>query len=224
MEFPKAGKFAFTVKSTTARPPKTSEPELTVIAGVKGKFKINEAASKLLGAKPGDYFVFINNEESIIALQEAYAAGVEEAVAEVDAQGGLDALTIQWAVAKGWPKVDMNGIVQMTKKPLTNVEAEKLVKEGVVDEDGKPIAPDMPDYKGSRLASKMKEVKSGMILEGTDATNCPLLRANVSDTEHAVYAISTEAIPFEFENGSEVVNADVYLINFKGTEDKIERN
>lgn len=224
MEFPKVGKFAFSVVSTTSRPPKTNDPELTIISGVKGKFKLNEAASKLLGLKPGDYLVFVNNEDAINATKEAYAAGVEEVVAEVDAQGGIDALKAQWAIAKGWAQLDINGVPQMTKKPLTNAEAEKLVKEGKVDEDGKAVAPLIPDYKGSRLASKMKEVKTGMILEGTDANNCPLLRENVSEDKHAVYAVSTEAIPFEFPNGNETVATDVYLIDYKGEEDKIERD
>ena len=224
MEFPKmSSKFAFTVRSTSARPPKTNEPELTVIAGVKGKLKLNEAASKLLGLKPGDYLTFINNEEQIIQMKEAYTDGVEEVVAEIDEMGGVDALTIQWGIAKGWAKVDMNGVTQMSKKPLTKGETKKLIAAGEVDEDGRAIAPEIPDYKGCRLASKMKEVRSGMILEGTDATNAPLLRADLDDDKHGVYALSTEAMPVEFPNGNETVVADVYLINFKGTEDKIER-
>jgi hypothetical protein len=224
MEFPKVGtKFAFTVKSTTARPPRTSEPELTVISGVKGKFKLNEAASKLLGLKPYDYLAFINNEDQLTEIREAYAAGVEEVVEEVDAEGGLDALKIQWAIAKGWAKLDANGVPQTTKKPLTNAEVAKLVAEGQVDENGKAIAPTISDYKGSRLASKMKEVKTGMILEGTDATNCPLLREGVSEDKHGVYAVNTEYATYDFENGNSTVSVDVYLISFKGEEDKIER-
>ena len=224
MEFPQSSKFAFTVKSSTARPPKTTEPELTAIAGIKGKFKINEAASKLMGLKPHDYLAFISNEDQIIEIKEQYADGVEKVVAWVDEQGGLDKLEIQWAVAKGWELLDANDQPLTTKKPLTKAEAEALVAAGEVDEDGKAIAPDIAAKKGSRLSSKMKEVKTGMILEGTDSTNCPLLRKGHDEDKHVVYSVSPDAMRVEFPNGTGVVEADVYLINFNREEDKIERN
>lgn len=223
MDFPKS-KFSFTVKSTSARPPKTTEPELTIIAGVKGKFKANEALSKLMGAKPGDYFTFINTEDQVAQMKEAYAAGDAEVVAEVDEMGGVDALVVQWGVAKGWELCDVNGIPLTIKKPLTNKEAALLVKEGQVDEEGKAIAPDVPAHKGSRLSTKMKEVKMGMILEGTDSTNAPALRDAYPDDKHVVYSVNSEAIPAQFDGGDgNMIDVPVYLIAYAREEDKIER-
>jgi hypothetical protein len=224
MEFPQSSKFAFTVKSTTARPPKTSEPELTAIAGIPGKYKINEAASKLLGLKPQDYLVFVNNEDQIEALKEAYADGDAEAVAYVDEAGGVDALELQWGICKGWPMLDANDNPLTAKKPLTNAEKKRLVEAGQVDEEGKPIAPEIPAIKGSRLSTKMKEVKVGMILEGTDSTNAPKLRESYDDDKHVVYAVNQEAVQGQFPNGTGAVDVDIYLIKFDRTEDKIERN
>ena len=220
MEFP--SKFSFTVKSTTARPPKTTEPELTAVAGIKGKVKLNEAASKLLGLKPGDYLAFHSNEEQIEEIKAQYAEG--EVIDWVEEEGGVDALKTQWGISKGWELIDVNGIPIMTKKPLTLKEEKKLKAEGQVDENGKAIAPDIPSHKGSRLSSKMKELKSGMILECTDSTNAPALRSGYADNMHVVYSISEEPVEAEFENGSETVAVDIYLINFVREDAKIERS
>ena len=220
MEFP--SKFSFTVKSTTARPPKTTEPELTAVAGIRGKTKLNEAASKLLGLKPGDYLTFHSNEEQIDSIKEAYAAG--EVIDWVEDAGGVDALKIQWGISKGWELMDMNGLPIITKKPLTLKEEKKLRAAGQVDENGKVIAPDMPARRGSRLSSKMKELKSGMILECTDSTNAPALRAGYSDDMHVVYSINETPVAAEFENGSETVNVDIYLINFVREDVKVEKS
>lgn len=229
MEFPQSSKFAFTVKSTTARPPKTTEPELTVIAGIKGKFKANEALSKLMGLKPHDYLAFISNEEQVIAVKEAYADAEnenhDEAVAFVEEVGGIDNLTVQWGIAKGWALLDANDNPLTTKKPLTKPEEKKLRDAGEVDEEtGKVIAPDIAAMKGSRLSSKMKEMKTGMILEGTDSTNCPELRKGVSEDKHAVYAVNPTPVKASFPNGTGAVDVDVYLIKADREEDKIERN
>ena len=224
MEFPQASKFAFVVKSTNARPPKTTEPELTIVASIRGKYKINEAASKLLGLKPGDYLTFINNEAQIEEIRQAYANGDEATVEAVDAEGGLDKLQVQWAIAKGWELLGADDQPIMTKKPLTKAESKALKEAGEVDEDGKVIAPSIPDHKGSRLSSKMKEVKIGMILEGTDSNNAPLLREGHPDDKHVVYSVSKEPLAFEFPNGTGSVEATVYLLEYNREEDKIEKN
>jgi len=223
MEFPKS-KFAFSVKSTSARPPRTTEPELTIIAGVKGKLKLNEAASKLLGLKPYDYIVFVSTEDQVEALKERYANNDSEAIDIVNELGGLDALTVDWAITKGWEMLDANGQPLTAKKPLTNAEIKQYIQDGIVDENGKAVAPDMPAVKGSRLSSKMKEIKSGMILEATDSTNCPLLRANHPDDMHVVYAISKEGSSVTFENGNTTVDTIVYPIVFAREDKKIEKN
>ena len=222
MEFPKS-KFAFNVASTTARPPKTNEPEIHMVAAIKGKVKMNEAGSKVLGLRPADYLVFINNRDAIDALVEKAKAGDEAAIAEVEAAGGVDNLELTWAVCKGWIMKDSAGNELTTKKPLTKKEAAKLEAEGQVDENGKVIAPDMPLYKGSRLSTKMKDNKIGMILECTDSNNAPLLRDGYDDDKHVVYSISAEAMPFEFPNGDGTVAVDLHLIEYKGLEDKVER-
>jgi hypothetical protein len=224
MEFPQASKFAFNVRSTTQRAPKTSEPELQVIAGLKGKFRLNEAATKLLNLKPTDYLAFISNEEQIDEIRTEYAANNAEVVAWVDEQGGLDALKVQWGIAKGWKLIDAAGNELTTKKPLTKKEEEKLRKEGKVDDNDKVIAPEIPAYKGSRLASKMKEVRTGMILEGTDSNNAPELRKGYNEDMHVVYSVKAEPIPATFPNGSETVDVSVFLIEFNREEEKIERN
>lgn len=224
MQFPNASKFAFSVKSTTARPPKTLEPEIAIVAGAKGKFKLNEAASKLLGLKPADYLVFINNEDQLDAIKAAYAEGDAEAVAWVEEQGGIENLKVQWAIAQGWPMLDINGNAVTTKKPLTNAEAAKLIEEGQVDENGKPIAPEIPAFKGSRLNSKMTDVKVGVILEGTDSNNTPVLRQGHPDDKHVVFSISKEPIATEFPNGNTSVDVNLFLIEFVRLDEKVEKN
>lgn len=225
MEFPKNSKYAFSVKSTSARPPKTDEPELHLIAGIKGKFKINEATSKLMGLKPYNYLAFVSNEDQIEEVKQAFADGDEETVAWVNEQeGGIDGLVPMWAIAKGWDLIDANGVPQTAKKPLTKAEAAKLVEAGEIDEDGKAIAPTIPARKGSRLASKMKEVKVGMILEGTDSTCAPALRKGHEDDKHVVFSVTKEAIAAEFPNGDTTVDVEVYPITFARTEQKIEKN
>lgn len=227
MKFAQSSKFAFNVKSTTLRPPKTSEPELTAIAGIKGKFKINEAASKAMGLKPYDYLAFVSNEDQIDLIKEAFAdtnhESHEDAVEFVNEVGGVENLSIQWGIAKGWPLLDANDNPLTTKKPLTKPEEKKLREAGQVDEDGKVIAPEIAAMKGSRLASKMKELKTGMILEGTDSTNCPLLRKVVAEDKHAVYSMNPSPVKVTFPNGSGSVDVDVFLITFDREDDKIER-
>lgn len=226
MEFP-GSKFSFNVASTTSRAPKSDEPELQATAAIHGKYKINEAASKLLGLKPKDYLVFINNMDAIEATLAKYKEGDEAAVAEVNEAGGVEAYakSVVWAICKGWVVLDDAGEPLTTKEPLTNSLRKKLIKEGKVDEEGKAIAPTIPLFKGSRLSTKMKDGnKVGLILEGTDGNNAPLLRKGHDDDKHVVYKINSEAIPYQFENGPDVVNVDLYLLEYKGEEEKIERN
>lgn len=224
MNFPTASKFVFSVKSTTARPPKTLEPELAIIAGIKGKFKMNEAASKLIGLKPADYLAFINNEDQLEAIKLGYAENDAECVAFVEEAGGLDKLETQWAIVKGWEMLDASGNPLTTKKPLTNVEVEQYIKAGKVDEDGKALAPEVSAYKGSRLASKTQEVRTGVTLEGADSTNCPALRQGYDDKMHVVYSVSKEGVPVQFPNGTGVVDVIAYPITFVRLDEKIEKN
>ena len=224
MEFP-TSKFSFTVKSTTAKPPKTTEPELLIAGNNKGKFKLNEAASTLLNVKPGDYLAFVNNEVQVNQVLEAYKQDDPDAVAWVNELGGVDEVKVQWAIAKGWELKDAAGNVQTIKKPLTNVEIKALEEAGQVDpETGKVIAPDVPAHKGSRLNAKSSEVKVGMILDGTDSTNCPVLRGKMSEDMHAVFSVGKEGIPVEFPNGNTTAGVTVYPITFEREEPKIEKN
>lgn len=221
MEFPNVSKFGFAVKSTNAKPPKTLEPEMTLVGGIKGKFKLNEAASKLLGLYPTDYLVFVSNEEEVAAAVQANDPSILE-WAEETGNAPKD-FPVSWGIAKGWAELDMNGNAIKSKKPLTKFEEEELIANGAVDENGKAVAPIIDRVKGSRLSTKSTEVKLGMILEGTDGTNCPLLRKNVSDDKHAVYAINPEPVTVEFPNGNSTVEVDVYTISFAREDDKIER-
>lgn len=224
MDFPNVSKFAFTVKSTNARPPKSLVPELQITAGIKGKFKLNEAASRLLGVRPTDYIAFINNEEQVEQLKAAYTAGDEDATDYINQIGGIENLKVQWGIAKGWVMLDENGLVKMTKKPLTNREAKKLKEEGQVDENGRVIAPDIEAYKGSRLASKTKGAGIGAILEGTDSNSCPELRHGYDEDKHVVYRINETPVVAEVENGNDVTSINVFLIEYSQLEDKIERS
>ena len=223
MEFP-TSKFSFTVKSTTAKPPKTTEPELLIAGNNKGKFKLNEAGSTLLNVKPGDYLAFVNNEVQINQVLEAYKQDDPEAVAWVQEQGGIDEVKVQWAIAKGWELLDAAGNVQTVKKPLTKVEEEALREKGEVGEDGKVVAPDIPAHKGSRLNAKSSDVKVGMILDGTDSTNCPVMRKGVPEDMHLVFSIAKEGIPVQFPNGNSTADVTVFPITVDRQEAKIEKN
>jgi len=218
MEFPQ---FGFGVESTTSRPAKTSEPELTMIAGVSGKFKLNEAASTLLGVKPGDYIVFVSNRNEVQqAIAENHPALVEWAE-ENDAN--IKDYPVTWGIAKGWAEKDKDGNYLKTRKPLTKVERERLIEEGNVDDEGHAIAPEMNRYKGSRLSSKSPEARVGMIVEGTDGNNWPVLREGVPEDKHAVYSISKEGSTIEVPNGPDTEEVDIYSISFAREEDKIKR-
>lgn len=219
-----ASKFVFGVKSTTARPPRTLEPEIVIIAGVKGKFKMNEAASKLMGLKPADYLAFINNEDQVEQIVAAYHEGDQEAIAWVEELGGIENVKVQWAIAEGWEMLDSNGFALTSKKPLTKEEVAQYIAEGKVDELGKPIAPEMPAFKGSRLSSKMKESKVGVLLEGADSNNCPALRQGYPEDMHVVYGVSKEPVEVEFPNGNSTVAVKLYMIEYNRLDEKIEKN
>lgn len=218
MDFPN---FNFSVKSTTSRAPKSTEPELTVISGVKGKFKLNEAASKQLHVKPGDYLVFVSNEADV---QQAIEDKNEAIMAWAEETGNDPKdYPVTWGICKGWVEKDKDGNPLKTKKPLTSAERDRLIEAGEVDDDGHAIAPPIDRVKGSRLSSKSPEARVGMIVEGTDGNNWPLLRKPVDEDKHAVYSVSKEGTTIEVPNGPDTEEVTIYTISFDREEDKIVR-
>lgn len=218
MEFPD---FNFAVASTTTRPPKTNVPQITMVSGVKGKFKLNEAGSQLLDVMPHDNLVFVSNRTEV----EAAIKAEHPAILEWAEENGKDVkdFPVTWAIAKGWVERDMEGNVLKAKKPLTKVETKQLEEAGQVDEDGKVIAPEIDRLKGSRLSSKSTDIKTGMIVEGTDGNNWPILREGFDEDVHVVYNVSKEGKDISVMNGNTTEAVTIYPISFAGTEDKIVR-
>lgn len=196
-------KFAFSVATPKVKGDVTVNPELTVTV-TKDKIRVNTALSRKLNLKDGDRLMFISNE---VAVWDAVADGQ---LSEDEVQENL-----VFAIAKGIPRVNSKGQVEMGVKRLKDEEKEALdngTYEGEVDEEGRAIE---PNFHGFKLASNSNSEGFG-ILEGSDATNWPALKG--STEVHRVYSVG-EAV--EAPVGESTVTA--YVITFEREEAKMER-
>lgn len=195
-------RFAFGVVSTGRRPDKTTEPQL-VVATTKGKFKLNGAATRMVGVQHGDHAALVNNADEIA---KAIAAGeAEEDTAPT------------WGIIKGYPVLDKEGNPRQSVKRLTDAEKSALIEAGEVDEDGEALTQYEDKVIGFKLASVTKALGFGVTLEGSDAVNYPLLGGN--DANNIVYEIEKEPVIVEMA-GNDV---EVYILGESTEVPKIAR-
>lgn len=199
-------KFSFAVASTSARPAKTGTPELHVTV-TKDKFRVNQAAARILGTISGDRLMFISNEASV------RTAVINGDITEEEVEANL-----VYAIAKGVPALK-KGNVQFGPKRLTKAEEVALENgtyDGDVDEKGRPIE---IIFKGFKVASTNGSNDPGQILEGSDALNYVPLKGNEERT--AIWELNVEN---KFIMEVEGVEVPCYPMSFDRFEEKIVRN
>jgi len=202
----KVKKFGFAVASTNARPAKTGTPELHVTV-TKDKFRINQAAARILNIVSGDRLMFISNEAAV------RMAVIDGELNEEDVEAN-----IVFAIAKGVPALK-KGNIQFGPKRLTKAEEVALADKtyiGDVDENGRPIE---VMYKGFKVASTNGSTDPGQIVEGSDALNYIPLKGNAERT--AIWELDVEG---KFDMEVEGLNVPCYPMTFDRYEDKILRN
>lgn len=198
----KSTRFSFAVMSTGKRPEKTTEPQL-VVTTTKGTFKLNGAATRLIGLQHGDYAALVNNESD---LSRAIASG--------DAD---ESTPITWGVIKGYTALGKDGKPRKSVKRLTDEEAQALIDSGEVDDDGNVLPQYEDKMVGFKLACTNKAMGLGNTLQGSDAVNYVALGGNPD--ENIVYSIEVEPTSVEVD-GTEI---DVYILGEQSTLPKMQR-
>jgi len=192
----------------------SAKPEFTLTTS-EGGIKINEAASKLLDIKSGDYLVFVTNHDQITRM---IAQKHEDLVQWAEETGNdIADYPIFYGIAKGYPAKTSTGEVIMTKVPTSKKERERLIEEGHVDENGEPIIPEMPRMHGARMSSTNKIAGYGT-LSGSDLTMWQTL--NGSEEELTIFDVDIDTVETENEYGEKLV---VYPLTNRRTKEKLVR-
>ena len=219
------GKFSLSVASTNTRKSSNSSiPTLIIIGGdVPNKFRLNEGATELLGAKPGDKVVLLSNKA---AIMQAVANNDPELLAWAEENGFAPSqYPATWAIAKGYSLFDNAGNPLTEKMPLTKALEAKLRAEGQVDEEtGKVIAPDIAKINGARLASSNKAGGIGSVCEFTDSSVWDDLRLEADIKLHVIYNILKTPNKVTAFDGEKEIEITAFELEYKETEAIQARN
>ena len=196
--------FSFSVATPKSKGELSNVPEIMMTV-TKDKIRLNGALTRKLGLQHGDRLMFITNRDAVL---NAVAEGtIDESQVEEN---------VVYAIAKSVPQIDANGKVKtaarrLSKEEAAAFEAGKLDCE--VDVEGKPIE---TAFHGFKLASTTGSAGYGQILEGSDATQWPLLGGN--EETHKVYVLGES---FAHEVSGQEVTA--HILVFDREEAKAER-
>ena len=200
----------------------SEEPEL-VATSTSGGFRISSSVSRAMGVGHGEYVMFIKNVDEV---QEAINAQAEPFVQFCE-EAGLDVLSAEaaaafheefdmWAIAKGNPCYDKNGIPLTIKERMTikdkkailenryeeilnsalNSGNEELIAalsvEGMTDDDKKGVlmqtmsGESTQKYNVSKCANTSGLKGAGTILNFTDSNVWMRLKADLGDNAEKV--------------------------------------